>query len=86
MKAFWKDLLREIKNTLGRFCSLIIITALGAASVVGIQATSIDMRAIADKTYKSHNLYDIQIKSTVGFDDDDILALSGFGTIMPTYI
>ncbi|MCL2678072.1 MAG: FtsX-like permease family protein, partial [Clostridiales bacterium] len=89
MSAFWKDLFREIKNTAGRFISLIIITALGAASVVGIQAASIDMRAIADKTYKEHNLYDLQLKSATGFDGNDIAALAGtagVAALMPTFI
>ena len=84
-----KDLFREIKNTMGRFLSLLIITSLGAASVVGIQASSIDMRNIADKTYKEHGLYDLQIKSTMGFDEDDIAALSGtagVSAVMPTNI
>jgi len=89
MSAYLKDIIREIKNSAGRFISLIIISALGAASVVGIQATSIDMRIIADKTYKENNLYDIQIKSTVGFNGDDISAIrntSGVNKVMPTYI
>jgi len=89
MSAYWKDTFREITRSLGRYISLIIITALGSASVVGILATSINMRAIADKTYKQRNLYDIQIKSTTGFSDEDISALrdiSGVGIVMPTYI
>ena len=87
MSAFWKDLFREIRNTPGRFLSLLIITALGASSVVGIQAASIDMRAVADKTYKEHSLYDLQIKSTMGFDEEDITALGyaeGGAAVMPT--
>ena len=87
--AYWKDTLREIIRTFGRYFSLIIITALGAAAVAGILATSIDMRAIADKTYKARALYDIQIKSTTGFNDDDISALrdiSGVGIVMPSLI
>lgn len=88
MTAFIKDILREIKNTTGRFVSLFVITALGAASIVGIQATSIDMRDTADRMYKSSMLYDIQIKSTIGFDDDDIAALrasDGVQIVMPMY-
>ena len=87
MSAYWKDTIREIKRSFGRYFSLMIITALGAAAVAGIQASSINMRAIADKTYKERALYDIQIKSTTGFSDDDISALqdiSGVGTVMPT--
>ena len=89
MRAYWKDIFREIKNTMGRFFSLLIIAALGATAIVGIQATSIDMRAIADKTYKKQNLYDIQLKSSTGFENDDISALlnlNGVQSVMPTYI
>ena len=89
MGAYWKDILREIKNTKGRFLSLLIIAALGTMALVGIQATSIDMRAIADKTYKAQNLYDIQLKSTTGFEDGDIAALQnldGVQTVMSTHI
>lgn len=85
--AYWKDLFREIRLTLGRFFSLLIITALGSMSVVGIQAASMDMRAVADKTYKAHNLYDLQIKSTTGFNEDDLIALKSMETVsgvMPT--
>ncbi|MDR0248336.1 MAG: hypothetical protein LBI44_01540 [Oscillospiraceae bacterium] len=89
MSAYMKDILREIKHTPGRFVSLAVIAALGAASVVGIQATSIDMRLAADAMYKGHNLYDLQIKSTVGFDGDDADALrqtEGVAAVMTTTI
>jgi len=89
MNALLKDIFREIKRTPGRFLSLLIMTALGASSVVGIQAASIDMRAVADKTYKAHNLYDLQIKSPTGFDDSDIAALAGapgVAGVTPTYV
>ena len=89
MMAFIKDLLREISNNPGRFISLVIITALGAASVIGIQATAIDMRNIADKTYKENSLYDLQIKSSFGFKDKDVQALvstKNVEKVMPTYI
>jgi len=89
MSAYRKDILREIKNTMGRFLSLFVIAALGTIAVVGIQAASVDMRAIADKTYKGQNLYDIQLKSATGFEDDDISALRNLPdvhTVMPMYI
>jgi len=89
VKAFWKDIYREILKSFGRYVSLIIITALGAAAVAGILATSINMRAVADKTFKERALYDIQIKSTTGFDENDVSALRnipGVNTVMPTSI
>jgi len=75
MSAYWLDLVREIRFSLGRFFSLMIITALGAASVVGIQSTAIEMREIADVTYKADNLYDLEIRSPTGLTDDDISAI-----------
>ena len=89
MRAYWKDIFREIKNTMGRFISLLIIAALGSMAIVGIQATSIDMRAVADKTYKMQNLYDIQLKSSTGFETEDIESLrnsKNVHNVMPTYI
>lgn len=89
MSAYFKDIFREIKNSIGRFISLMLITALGTASVVGIQASSINMRAMADREYKAHYIYDLQIRSAVGFDDEDIAALrdtEGVRIVMPAYI
>ncbi|MDR0326606.1 MAG: ABC transporter permease [Oscillospiraceae bacterium] len=88
MRALWKDILREMWVTKTRFLSLCIITMLGAMSVVGIQAAAIDMRNIADKTYKEQNLYDIHIKSAVGFTEEDVDAardIPGVRLVMPTY-
>ena len=76
MKAYWYDVIREIRQSASRFLSLIIITALGALSIVGIYATAIDMRTMADKTYKAQVLFDLQFKSTTGFNDEDILAIA----------
>ncbi|MCL2099720.1 MAG: ABC transporter permease [Oscillospiraceae bacterium] len=87
--AYLKDILREIKKSPGRFISLVIITALGTASIAGIQATSVSMRGSADSYYKAHSLYDLQLKSTAGFDEDDISALRGIpgaAVVMPAYI
>ena len=60
--SFWKDIIREIINTKGRFISILIITLLGAAMVTGIQATSINMRYAAHVQYRAANLYDLQVR------------------------
>ena len=89
MNAYPKDILREVKRSAGRFVSLMIITGLGAAALVGILATSTDMQNSADISYKSHDLYDLQVESTTGFTDADISALratSGVSTVMPGYV
>ena len=75
MKAYWKDVFREIKHSATRFFSLLIISTLGAMSIVGIYGTAIDMRLLANASYQQQALYDLHIKSTVGFTQDDITAL-----------
>ncbi|MCL1791056.1 MAG: FtsX-like permease family protein [Peptococcaceae bacterium] len=77
MSPFWKDIVREIVNTKARFLSLILITLLGSMSVIGIQAAAIDMRDVADKTYKEKRLFDVQLKSATGFDGADMDAIRG---------
>ena len=89
MSAYLKDILKEVRKSAGRFLSLLIITALGAASLVGILATSLDMQDFADKSYKDHNLYDVQVESTTGFTNADIAALRntvGVHMVMPGYV
>jgi len=87
MSAYWLDLAREIRFSLGRFLSLLVITALGAASVVGIQASAIEMRTVADETYKAHRLYDLEVRSPVGLNETDLAAISevpGVSEVMGT--
>jgi len=66
ISPFWKDILREISNTKGRFISILLITMLGAMLVVGIHATAINMRDAADNAYRHANLYDLQIRFSNG--------------------
>ncbi|MCL1853861.1 MAG: FtsX-like permease family protein [Peptococcaceae bacterium] len=75
MNPFWKDIVREIVQTKARFLSLILITTLGSLSVIGIQASAIAMRDVADKSYKEKSLFDMHLKSATGFDADDIAAI-----------
>lgn len=86
--AHLKDSLREIKKTLNRFLSIFFIVALGAAFFSGLKMTCPDMLLTADKYYKTHNLMDIKLVSTYGFNDDDIKAienLAGVKDIFPSY-
>jgi len=75
VNPLWKDIVREISRTKARFLSLVLITALGAMTIVGIQAAAINMRNIADQTYKEHALYDLHLQSMTGFSTDDIAAI-----------
>ena len=88
ISSFWKDIFREVSRSKARFISLALITALGAMTIVGIRATAINMRNIADRTYKEQALYDLHLRSTTGFTDDDIAAISntqGVAEVMASY-
>ena len=89
IKPFWADTFREIRNTKVRCLSLMVICMLGAAALVGIQATAINMRDDADREYKERRLYDVQLKSAIGFSGEDVARVRethGVSDAMPTYI
>ena len=50
-KSVFKDLIREIKGSLGRFISIMAITAIGAAFFAGVTASSGDMKRSLDNYY-----------------------------------
>ncbi|MCD8109070.1 MAG: hypothetical protein LUE14_03080 [Clostridiales bacterium] len=73
--ALAKDIFRTIKKERKRFCSILLITALGVAMFTGLRASCNDLRYSADALYDEQALFDIQVSSTLGLDDDDIEAL-----------
>lgn len=68
--------MREITHTKARFISLALITALGAMTLVGIQASAINMRNIADATYRQRQLFDLHLRADTGFTAEDITAIT----------
>ncbi len=84
-----KNLLRNIKGSLNRFLSILFIVALGSGFMAGLAATSPDMYDSADKYLDDYGLYDIDIKSTLGFSEADVSAVSGLefaDTVMPARV
>ena len=59
-KTYWKETLRDIGRSKGRFFALIAIVALGSGFFGGIKATSIDMKMTVDQYYKQNNLMDFR--------------------------
>ena len=86
--AFFKDILRDIKKSKGRFFSIFAIIALGVAFFSGIKVAPIDMKATADKYYDDNNFMDFTLYSTLGFTDEDIEEIKnvdGIEDVFPTY-
>ena len=72
MKAYFKDINKEIKRTRKRFISIIAIVILGVAFYVGINTASPDMLNTYNQYINDYNLFDLNLMSTVGFDKDDL--------------
>lgn len=75
MKASNKDIRRTIFRNKKRFCSILIITALGVMMLSGLKAACDDLRYSADQFYDEQQVFDIHIVSTMGLNEDDLAAL-----------
>lgn len=59
---------REIRNSLGRYLSIIAIVALGVGFFSGLKITKTAMIETADEYLKTYRMYDYSLYSTIGFD------------------
>ena len=75
-KAQWKDFIRAILKSKGRYISLIFIVALGTAFFTGVRSAEPDMTASADKYYDETSLMDVRILGTLGLTQDDLIAIA----------
>lgn len=75
-KSYLKVILREIKQSFGRFAAIFAIVLLGVGFLFGLISTTPNMRSSVDTYYDESNVYDINLKSTLGFNEDDIDAIS----------
>lgn len=75
-KSLRKDFLREIKKSISRFISIMLIVALGVAFYSGVRSTMPAMHKTADAIYDKQNLMDIRIIGTLGLTQNDLNALS----------
>ena len=74
-KSLMKDTYREIRKSLGRFFSIMLIVALGVAFLAGIKVTSPMMKDTTDQYMDAYQMMDLNVLSTVGIEKDDIEAL-----------
>ncbi len=73
--ALIKDGIKEIKISIKRFISLLLIVLLGVGFFAGIKAASPDMRTTLDTYFDELDMMDIQVISTMGLTDDDVTAI-----------
>ena len=70
------DFMREVRRTYSRFLSILLLSALAVAFLVGLRATAPDMEYTADNYYDAHHLMDGYVISTMGLTEEDLQALS----------
>lgn len=72
MKPLTKNMMRGIKQSLGRFVAIILIIMLGVLIFVGVKAAGPSLNDSLNKTVADKNLSDVQVLSTTGFDETDL--------------
>lgn len=68
--AYWVELARTVRRSLGRFVAIAVITAVGCGFFAGLHMTGTGMRRTADAYFDRNRLYDIELVSTMGFSKD----------------
>lgn len=80
-RSYRKIIGRSIKKSMGRFLSVFAITALGVGFLAGLISTTPDMKYTIDQYYDEAHFFDIFLKSTAGFTEKDVEAVSGVDEI-----
>ena len=80
--VIWKnhlntDAIREIRSTITRYLSILVLAALAVAFLSGLRTTAPDMQYTADNYYDRTHLMDGYVLSTLGLTDGDLAALAG---------
>lgn len=84
-EAFRKDTTRTIRKTLNRFCSILLIVALGVGFFAGVRATGNDMRDTASDYYTEYNSMDVKLLSSLGFSEKDVAAVQAVSGVKQVY-
>ena len=69
--ALWKDIFREIKNSPGRFISIVLLITLGVFVYTGLKSVGPLMRKTADTFIDESNLADIYLNSQFSLEEKD---------------
>ena len=74
--AMWKTTYREIRQSFGRYFAILAIVALGVGFFVGLMVVTPAMVRNGGRYLNSHDLYDLRLLSTLGFEKDSVEAFT----------
>ena len=75
-KVLSLDTVREIKKSISRYLSILVLSTLAVAFLCGLRTTAPDMKLTVNDYLTKHNMMDIRILGTLGLTGDDVTALS----------
>ncbi|MCL2332473.1 MAG: ABC transporter permease [Actinomycetia bacterium] len=75
MKAYLTSILRSAWTYKLRLLAIATIVFLGSGIFAGLLAVSPNMKTGGDRYYDGHNIYDLHLRSTFGFNADDVAAI-----------
>ncbi len=84
----FKNTIRKLKHSFGRYFSLLIIVLIGIGFYAGIQSSVPSIKRIQNDYYENTNLMDLTVKGTLGLTDEDVNALKKLDTVsdaIPSY-
>lgn len=70
MDVFVKSTMREIKNSMGRYLAILVITALGVGFFAGLRICRPSFIDTVGQYFEVHNFYDYRLLSPAGFPRD----------------
>lgn len=75
-KTFIKTIFRDFKRNFSRLISIIAIMALGSGFLIGLLSSTPVLQHSMDRFYHQQDMYDILLKSTLGFTQEEVDQLS----------
>lgn len=72
MKAFRKNVFRTIKQSMGRYLSILGITFLGSLMFSGLLASAPNMIYTSNSYFSDSKFFDLKVNSYVGFSEEQI--------------
>lgn len=72
LTMYYKDSVRKLKRSIFRYISIILIIMLGVGFFIGMNSVAPDMKNTAEDYLKRTNIFDIQLLSNLGYEEEDI--------------
>lgn len=70
--TFVKTIVRDFKKNFTRLIAIVAIMGLGVGFLIGLLSATPNLQDSMERYYDESNSYDILLKSTIGFSEDDV--------------